>query len=114
MAQHPVSVVTEKDVHHGHRDALAAFFQEHADQIVSWALLEALVGRNWQQRVSDARRQLKLNIENIPRFGPDGKRLTGDYRLRRADALGRSADLPVIHADAAIGPLFDTPGAFQR
>lgn len=100
----------EKSTHQGHRDALVAFFQEHVNQVVTWELLERLVGRNYQQRISDARRQLGLNIENVPRLALDGKRLTGDYRFRPL-ALGRDAADLVAYVDQ---PLFGQPSGWQR
>ncbi len=88
MAPDRAAMATEKDVHTGHRDQLAAYFRSHPFQVVTWETLEELVGRNYQQRVSEARRQLTMNIENVPRHSPEGKRLTGDYRFR-PEALGR-------------------------
>lgn len=113
MADNRATVVSQKSLHHGHRDLVAAFFREHPHQIVSWELLEQLVGRNYQQRVSDARRELGMNLENVPRFDAAGKRLTGDY-CYRPHALGRDAATVVSYADSHLGPLFDRPGAFQR
>ena len=113
MAAATTSVVSEKDVHRGHRDLLAAFFQEHPFQIVTWELLDQMIGRNYQQRVSDARRELHMHIENVPRYSPAGKRLTGDYRFR-PDALGRDA-ADTWTAQPARLPLLDGPvGAYQR
>ncbi len=106
-------VATEKVLHRGHRDQIAALFQARPFEVVSHEELEAVCGRNWQQRLSDARRQLKMNIENIPRHDANGKRLTGSYRYR-PDALGREADTVVTEADSHVGPLFDRPGAYNR
>lgn len=84
------AVVSAKATHVAHRDALAVYFATHPYEVVAWETLEALVGRNYQQRISDARLQLKMDIENVPRSAPDGRRLTGDYRYR-LNALGRDA-----------------------
>jgi hypothetical protein len=68
-------------------------FRAHPYEVITWDILQGLVGRNFQQRISEARRQLKMNIENVPQFSADGKRLTGAYRFR-PEALGRDgADL---------------------
>lgn len=81
---------TEKAAHAYHRDILAAYFRARQYEVVTWETLEQLVGRNYQQRISEARRQLKMNIENLPQYNSDGKRLTGAYRFR-PEALGRDA-----------------------
>ena len=82
MAEDHATMASTKALHLGHRDVLAAFFRDHPFQVVTWELLEQMVGRNYQQRISEARRQLDMNIENVPRRSPEGKRLTGDYRFR--------------------------------
>ena len=100
----------EVSTHQAHRDLLAVYFANHPYEIVSWETLEQLVGRNYQQRISDVRTQLKMDIENIKRTSPEGKRLTGDYRYR-LNALGRdAADL----VNAKPQGLFDSePGAYR-
>jgi hypothetical protein len=111
QAQAP-QVGVEKQTHHAHRDALAVFFANHPYQIVTHELLEQMVGRNYQQRISDARRELQMNIENVPRSDPAGKRLTGDYRYR-PEALGRDAG-DLVHAVPQDLPIFgDQPGAYR-
>ncbi len=113
MAPDLETVATEKDIHRGHRDALAALFQARPFQVVSPDILEELVGRNFQQRISEARRQLHMNIENVPRRNAEGKRLTGAYRYR-PEALGRDAS-DLVNAAPQCLPIFgDQPGAFQR
>ena len=110
MASDRAEMATQKDVHRGHRDSIAALFQARPFEVVSHEELEKLVGRNWQQRISEARRQLKMNIENVPRRDADGKRLTGDYRYR-PDALGRdAADL----TKAVAQDLFTDLAGWQR
>jgi hypothetical protein len=73
-------IADEKQTHRGHRDLLAAYFQARPGVVVSHQALEALVGRNYQQRISDARRDLGMHIENVKRTDECGKLLTGDYR----------------------------------
>lgn len=88
----------EKATHQAHRDALAKYFEARQFRVVRWQELERLVGRCYQQRVSTARRELKMNIENVKRFiiirdaegKPHAKRATGDYRYR-PNALARDA-----------------------
>lgn len=90
MDETPSEVVASKADHVAQRDALAALFRAAPHTIIRHEELEALTGRNYQQRISDARRDLRMNIENVKRYGADGKRITGDYRFRPA-ALGRDA-----------------------
>ena len=112
MAPDSAPMATEKDVHRGHRDALAAIFRATPFQVIEWETLEATVGRNWQQRVSEARRQLQKNIENVPRRSADGKRLTGDY-VFRPEVLGR--DAATFTAEPQRLPLYDGPSSgWQR
>ena len=110
MAEDHATMASTKALHLGHRDVLAAFFRDHPFQVVTWELLEQMVGRNYQQRISEARRQLDMNIENVPRRSPEGKRLTGDYRFR-PEALGRdAADLTAATAQ----DLFTDLAEWQR
>lgn len=90
MDETPTQVVARKADHVAQRDQLAALFEAHPHTVIRHEVLEGLVGRNYQQRLSDARRDLHMNIENVKLYGADGKRLTGDYRFRPA-ALGRDA-----------------------
>lgn len=104
-----------KQDHKAQRDLLAAHFRAHPYEVVTWETLEYLVGRNWQQRLSDARREEKMTIENLPRyadFAGRRKRITGNYRFR-PHAEGRDADKIIKHADSHIGPLFDQPSGWQ-
>ena len=110
-------IADEKAAHVAHRDAMVAIFRAEPHQTISYERLLAITP-NFMQRVSEARQVLKAEgvLENVPRYAMiDGrrKRITGDYRFRPA-ALGREADTHVRHADAHLGPLFDTPGAYQR
>lgn len=89
-------IVASKADHVAQRDQLAALFEAHPHTVIRHEVIEGLVGRNYQQRISDARRDLRMNIENVKRYGADGKRLSGDYRFRPA-ALGRDA-ADLVHA----------------
>ncbi len=116
MESHEAEEVrVETSAHQAHRALILALFRSRPHQVVSWQELDRLVGANFMQRISEARRgEDGLKIECVPRYAEiDGrrKRITGDYRWR-PEALGRDA------ADyAAYKPcsLFDgAPGAFQR
>jgi hypothetical protein len=79
-----------------HRDILAAWFQSHPLQEIDPDELERLVGRNYQQRVSDCRTELRLNICNVPRFlalaHGKRKRLSGGYLFKPYRELGPDAN----------------------
>ncbi len=79
-----------------HRDILAAWFRSHPLAVILPDELEALVGRNYQQRISDCRTELAMTIENVPRSltlaSGKVKRLSGAYRYRPdGEALGRDS-----------------------
>ena len=116
MAADLETLATEKDVHRGHRDALAALFHARPFTVISWETLAAICGPNFMQRVSDCRTQLGMHeIENVKRYAMiDGrkKRITGDYCFRPA-ALGRDAS--TFTAEPQRLPLYDGPIAgWQR
>lgn len=91
----PPTVGDEKSQRQAHRDILAAWFQSHPLEEIAPADLEALVGRNYQQRISDCRLELKLRIENVPRWleRADGRKrkVSGSYRFLPYEPLGRDA-----------------------
>jgi hypothetical protein len=79
-----------------HRDILAAWFRAHPLVDILPDELETLVGRNYQQRISDCRTELAMTVENVPRTlmlaSGKVKRLSGAYRYRPdGEALGRDA-----------------------
>lgn len=81
----------------GNRDTLAAYFKLHPLEDIEAATLKALVGDNYQQRVSDCRRDFGMCLQNVPRTVQDGvggvKRLAGAYRwYPHGKPLGRTAD----------------------
>ena len=91
-----ISVSQEKADRQANRDTLAQWFKAHPLEDISPAALERMVGRNYQQRISDCRLDLNMNVQNVPkyRYGPDGaplKRLTGWYRYEPHTRLGRDA-----------------------
>jgi hypothetical protein len=80
----------------GHRDILAAWFKLHPLEDIGPDELERLVGRNYQQRISDCRLELGMTLQNRPRTVQDGagkvKRLSGAYRyLPMGEPLGRDS-----------------------
>ena len=107
----------EVSTHQAHREMLRAYFTARAFRVIRWQDIERLVGRNYQQRISDLRRS-GFNVENVPRFmirrdaegRPMSKRATGDYR-HRPEALGRDAADLVDYKQQTI---FDTPSGWQR
>ena len=109
-------VVVEASAHKAHRDALVALFHANVNEVVSAHNCRILVGENYMQRISEARRQLHMNIECVPQYaliGGKKKRISGAYRYR-PDALGREAG-DLISAVPQCLPIFgDQPGAFQR
>lgn len=101
-----VRVNDEKAHHQSQRDQLARLFASRPHDLIRHEELEALVGRNYQQRISEVRRQLRLNIENVPRRDPlTLKLLSGDYRYR-PNVLGREA-ADFVPGDPEAGTLFD-------
>jgi len=91
--RHEPGAADEKAAHRAHVAQLAQLFRSRPCEIIDWRELDALVGANYMQRISECRRTMKLNIECVPRYAEiDGrrKRITGDYRLR-PEALGRDA-----------------------
>ena len=115
-----MEVNAEITSHLGQRDVLAAYFRAQPDKVVRWQTLVDLVGLNYMQRLSNARTQLQMDIECIPRWkivrDAAGKaivrRATGDYRFKPA-SLGRSADVQITAQPRL--PLYDGPaGAYQR
>lgn len=98
MSNEPV--VSEISDQQGNRDTLAAWFKAHPYVEISADDLEAMIGRNFQQRISECRRDLKMTVQNVPKWGEDNsgrrKRLTGGYLYRPDGApLGRSAETQV-------------------
>lgn len=84
----------------GNRDTLAAYFKLHPLEDIEADTLKTLIGDNYQQRVSDCRRDLGLYIENLPRWAAqDGsgrkKRLAGGYRFYPdGKPLGNDSGVP--------------------
>ena len=79
MAPDSQTLAQEKAVHRGHRDQIAALFQARPFQIVRSDTLEALVGRNYQQRISEARLATADEHRECP--APRCRRKTADRRL---------------------------------
>ena len=103
----------EVSTHQAHRDLLAKMFQQRPFICIDAQECRDLVGENYMQRISEARRQLRMNIECVPQYAMiDGhnKRISGAYRFR-PNALGRDAADLVAYKPQ---PLFDTPSGWQR
>ena len=107
-------IIDAKSLHAAHRELLVALFRQHPHEVLTHQELEELVGRNYQQRISEARVTLSGEglIENVPQRDADGKRLTGHY-VYRPNAQGRDASEILNRRDSYTGPLFDTPGAYR-
>ncbi len=92
--QEPPSVQEEKAQRQAHRDQISAIFKARPlEEITSDELRK--VTPNFQQRVSQCRRELGMNIQNLRRWVTleDGskKRLEGDYRFQPYESLGPSS-----------------------
>lgn len=93
----PPTVAQEKASRLANRDTLAAWFRKNPLREISPDELEAMVGRNYQQRISDCRTELHMNLENVPRTAADAagrvKRLSGAYvwRPEGQERLGADA-----------------------
>lgn len=92
----PPTVAQEKASRLANRDTLAAWFRKNPLREISPDELEAMVGRNYQQRISDCRTKLGMTIVNVPRAVKDAsgsvKRLSGAYRHQpTGESLGRDA-----------------------
>ncbi len=88
-----MNIQDEKDVQAAHVELLRELFTRRPLQEIEADELEQLVGRNFQQRISELRAS-GLTLQNIPRYGVvDGrrKRLTGAYRYLPYVPLGRDA-----------------------
>lgn len=93
----------------GNRDTLAAYFKLHPLEDIEAATLKDLVGDNYQQRISECRRELGMYLQNLPRIGEDGsgapKRLAGAYRwYPDGKSLGRDAGTVVAQGWGQDGP----------
>ena len=108
-------VVVETSVHAAHRDALAVLFRGRPHVEISAVECRILVGENYMQRISEARRQLQMNIECVPQYAMicgKKKRISGAYRYR-PDAIGRDA-ADLVRAVPQDLPIFgDQPGAYR-
>lgn len=91
---HAPTVADEKAHRRGHVRTLMLWFYAHPLVEISAEELETLVGRNYQQRISELRRNL-MRIENVPHAIElaDGtrKKLSGGYRFVPYEQLGRDA-----------------------
>ncbi len=115
MAADSAPMATEKATHAAHRASLLALFRARPFEEISGQALKELVGDNYMQRISEARRgEDGLKIECVPRYAEiDGrrKRITGDF-VWRPEALGRDA---AWSATPQRLPLYDGPiSGWQR
>lgn len=109
----PPTVAQEKASRQAHRDILAAWFLANPLREISPDELEAMVGRNYQQRISDCRK-LGMNVQNCPRMALDAsgtpKRLSGAYMYRPKGQESLGADSGGFRA---LGWPSEHPAPFQ-
>ena len=102
----PPTVGQELEDRKAHCAILAAHFQAHPLVEFTPADLKALVGDNYQQRISELRKSPgPMRIENVPKWetiapkSPNGKprkrKLSGSYIFLPFRPIGRSADKPL-------------------
>ena len=96
----PPTVSEELDERKAHCAILEAWFKAHPLEEITPADLKALVGDNYQQRISELRKAPgPMHIENVPKWETraDGskRKLSGSYRFHPQTPLGRSADVPL-------------------
>lgn len=88
------SITDEKAAHQAQRETMAALFRSRPLEEIDNAELKQITP-HYQQRISECRRLLKMQIHNIRVFVvlADGtkKRLDGNYRYEPYDRLGRDA-----------------------
>ncbi len=81
----PPTVAQEKASRQANRDTLAAWFQAHPLTEISPDELERMVGRNYQQRISDCRTELGMALQNCPKYRYNGDDQVSEHVERRAD-----------------------------
>lgn len=101
----PPTVADEVDQRKAHVAILHAWFLAHPWQEIEAAELQDLVGRNYQQRISDLNLGVgcdALVIENVPKWFTPAvgrkRRLSGSYLYRPDPQLGRDASTPAAGA----------------
>jgi hypothetical protein len=91
----PPTVADQKAQRQAHVAILKVWFTANPLQEISAGELEKLVGRNYQQRISELRAAEAMRIENVPHALElaDGtrKKLSGGYRFVPYEKLGRDA-----------------------
>lgn len=87
-------IADEKAAHQAQRETIAALFHSRPLEEIDNAELKKITP-HYQQRISECRRQLGMNIKNIrvSILQADGtlKRLDGNYRYETFNRLGRDA-----------------------
>ena len=102
----PPTVSEEVSERQAHCAILADWFRKNPLVEITPADLKALVGDNYQQRISEVKRGKLVNgestamhIENVPKWETrsDGtkRKLSGSYRFLPYKPLARSADVPL-------------------
>lgn len=90
----PSTIAEEKAQRQAHRDQIAAIFKRRPLEDITSDELRTITP-NFQQRVSQCRRELGMNIENLRQWMvlADGskKRLEGNYRYQPYQSLGPSS-----------------------
>jgi hypothetical protein len=73
--------------HQTYRDRVAAYFKARPGQWIEWHELAAIGGAMaWRSRVSDARRQLHMQIDNKVHKLPDGTKVSAYMYRPKAKA----------------------------
>ena len=104
----PPTVSEEVSQRQAHCAILEKWFKANPLEEITPAELKALVGDNYQQRISELRKSPgPMHIENVPKWETVGTRLvrgkpqdvkrklSGSYRFHPQAPLGRSADVPL-------------------
>ncbi len=93
--QEPPTVAEERAQRQANRDKMAAYLKARPNEELTAGELERVV-ENYQQRISDCRRQLGMNIpykmQWIERQDGSKQRITGVWRYQPYESLGPSSD----------------------
>ncbi len=89
-----------------YRDRVAALFKAKPGQWIEWHELAAIGGAlAWRTRVSDARRELSMQIDNKVFKLPDGTKVSCYRFTKRSEVVAPEISLPDpspwIHADSS-------------
>lgn len=111
MKEQGPTVAEERTDRQAQRDRLASWFRARPLEEVTPDQLRDLIGPHYQQRISECRRELGMEIKNLPqwRTDTDGRkhRMDGHYRYEPFVRLGRDAGDFVDQPWDASGPFVE-------